>query len=71
VAQPDQGKLKPPEMPTVSNRPEVNPLFDLSMAPDGKAQKADKQVQRQARQASLFGHHEPRKAGNRKAHGPL
>ena len=27
---------------------ELNPLFDLSMAPDGKAQKADKQVLRLA-----------------------
>jgi hypothetical protein len=35
-------------MVTVSNRPKANPLFDLSMAPDGKVQKADKQVLRLA-----------------------
>jgi len=38
-------------MVTVSNRPKTNPLFGLSMAPDGKAQKADKQVLRLAMSA--------------------
>lgn len=46
AARPDQGKLKPLEVSTVSSRPKGNPLFDSSMAPDGKAQKADKQVRR-------------------------
>ncbi|KAJ4988240.1 hypothetical protein SVAN01_06336 [Stagonosporopsis vannaccii] len=63
-ARPDQVKSKPHDVFTVSNRPKGNPLFGLSMAPDGEAQKADKLMQRPDATSFSVGDHESRKAGN-------